>query len=921
MSLANFAGEGEQNSSEEVVLRLMNVESDSYYGKPMIRLFGRDSNRVYHHVEVMGLKPSLYVRKSDYNNRIENHFAVDKVEAAVKTTVYGEELVKIYSNSSKQLNTVEELFEQTYEADVDYSDKFLLEEGVMTTVAVDTSQAETLDGKIRVDVDDVRAVDEQLSVDPRTITVDIEVSRTDGFPHASKATWPVITIVGHDNYSGERKVSCLWDGDMDMSPAELHEAIEEQTDPFKDNVQVFIDESQMLNDFMYWVSDLQPDVLGGWSSNNFDWPYLLNRSTNLTNTSHREISPVGEVWVSDWNGEPSGSGITFFDFLQAYEKTQYHSLRSKALDYVAENELGRGKLDLHALEGAPKSSSVIYTWAWKNDPVTFVDYNIRDVMAVVEIDNEVGVTHLFNHLRNISGATLDSLVGNNIKMIDHLILNHAEDEGIALPTSTKPDEDWFFGAYVFQPRAGLHEHVVYPDYASLYPNQMVQCNMSPETIVGTEAELIMSEYSKDDCVWSYVDLRPVARVETGSSYEQYKNGSYKAVMRQKKNGGWKTVWFDDPDYQKMYFLKPEVKQGFVSAVVDELLTMKYEYKGTEQYTAVKQVCNSIYGVFGDSNSFGTGFRLFDWRIAEAITLGGRKMIKNGAEVFNNAAKKYGAEEAYLVGGDTDSIMTALPDSTDDSEAVRIADKAAEEVNEWHDTYCTETFGVEEHRMDLEVESYSPRCLFVQDQDEDDGVGKKKRYVTIITREDGKELDEPELNIKGFEAIRSDKAQITMDSQELLFNLLMTEDLEDAKEQFIEYLDETVNGEMGLEMLGTPFGIRKELPEYFGEHRAMPWYRGAMWANENIYNSSRIQKNVDAMYYYVDSVGEQYNQTFGERTGAGADDPVSCVAVVDTNDLDDSIELNMEKILEKTLKNPLKPITDTLGWEWDEISPQ
>jgi len=128
---------------------------------------------------------------------------------------------------------------------------------------------------------------------------------------------------------------------------------------------------------------------------------------------------------------------------------------------------------------------------------------------------------------------------------------------------------------------------------SLYPHLILQCNISPETIIGTEDDLQDSAYTKDDCVYSYIDTQTAPSQKSES----------------------------DPVYEKCYFVDHETESGFVSDVVEEILALNEIYAGTDLYGASKQIRNSVWGYLGDSDSFGKGTRLFDWRMGEAITLG------------------------------------------------------------------------------------------------------------------------------------------------------------------------------------------------------------------------------------------------------------------------------------------------------------
>jgi DNA polymerase elongation subunit (family B)/regulator of replication initiation timing len=302
-----------------------------------------------------------------------------------------------------------------------------------------------------------------------------------------------------------------------------------------------------------------------------------------------------------------------FDMLQAYKKTQIHEKRSYSLEYIAQEELGQGKEDIADLDEG-----------WLHEPVQFIKYNIRDVSAVVGIEQAQGVLELYDNIRSVAGCTYSEAADSNIGIIDVLFLRQAKGRGIGLPTSMEPERGWYYGAKVFNPYPGKHRNVVYPDLASLYPYLMWSLNVSPETIYESLGAVKEDGYSEDDVYRAYID---------------YRSDSVKRDS--------------NPEPETIYYLKPEVKTGFVRDVVDDMVDMKYEYKGAgKKYDAVKRITNSLYGVFGDSNSYGKGFRLFDWRLAETITVAGRMVLEHTAEEFTDQLHNMGYKQAKLIGGDS-----------------------------------------------------------------------------------------------------------------------------------------------------------------------------------------------------------------------------------------------------------------------------
>ena len=70
-----------------------------------------------------------------------------------------------------------------------------------------------------------------------------------------------------------------------------------------------------------------------------------------------------------------------------------------------------------------------------------------------------------------------------------------------------------------------------------------------------------------------------------------------------------------------------------------------------------------WGVYGDSDSYGKGYRLFDWRVAESVTLCGREVIQYSAQniedveslgdigVYDPVSEENGAEVDFDKGVD------------------------------------------------------------------------------------------------------------------------------------------------------------------------------------------------------------------------------------------------------------------------------
>jgi len=944
MDLGDFV-EDDKPSGESEVLHVFQVEYEENYGDPLVHLWCRTEGGERRWVEVEGHRPSFYIPAEAYDRRTLNHQWVVNAETG-HSSIHGHDLVKLetklpwHVGGKRDKKGLREYFDTTWEADVFYTSRFLIDTGIKTHVEVDlgeTWESQSQKGDYRVHVDDIDAAEPDWRVEPRTVTADIEVLSPDGFPEAADAEQPVTAITAHDNYDEEYTVWVLrnekWlESDREISnktirnkpdSIELDDAV---LDTDIGSVRVFENESQMLHDFNKYVEQKRPDLLGGWNSSGtkngdaFDWPYLLNRCKSLNTMSFRDWSPMGQLWTTrrgrEQNLTIAAKGVGFFDMMEAYEKTTWSEPDGGwGLENISNRELplDSGKLEIEDIDNA-----------WQDAPEEFLKYNIRDVQAVVGIDEAAGVMDMFQNLRSLAGVQFDNC-HNNIDLLDVMILRYAKEMGVALPTNTEPDRGWYYGAHVFEPKLGRHENVVYPDLWSMYPNMIRNVNMSPETLIGGEDDLAASQYTEDDCRWTYVDNR---------------------ATNVKKD--------DDPEYEKLYFLKPSIKEGFMTAVVDDLMEMKDAYDGTPLYDAVKRVVNSVYGVYGDSDSYGKGYRLFDWRIAEGITLGGRKMIQDSSDQFVDALNDIKDERgldgnrAYRVGGDTDSVMTAIPFMDVNTEAegntsvecvkkgqmdvpahyddykdiVDVAHEAADRVNDWYTEWTAETFNLTsgDHYCELEIESYGPRCFIPE------GVTKKKakkRYSEIIAWEEGEWFSPPEFSVTGIDIVRSDRATVTREILEDVLQIILREDdRQTARTQVYETINEVVydikTGEKPHSYYSRPKGMSKH-PKQYGspEQLPMPTYKGAKYANEH-FSWERMTAGAKPELLYVEEgrTGSYPNTYPSEWDTKEAGTEVDAIAVEQPDKVPDDFVVDTSKMVEKTLRDPLTPILSPMRWDFD-----
>lgn len=529
---------------------------------------------------------------------------------------------------------------------------------------------------------------------------------------------------------------------------------------------------------------------------------------------------------------------------------------------------------------------------------------------------------VFSSLQQVTGTTYDNSLFNK-DLIDVYMLRKARQKGLRLPTGGPPAEYKYLGAHVETPTAGTSLNVVYIDVSSMYPSFILTLNASPETTIGTRQDLKESEYTEDDCVWGYIDTRPVKHLEKGEPWQQYTNGQYKMVYDpEAPSMKWSCDEGAGPRYEKVYFLKHDVQKGFLTECVEELIALKNQYRGTSLYGSTKRVTNSIYGVLGFANAE-SSFRLFDWKIAEAITLSGRKMIQFSRDYVIDKLGEMGYE-AYAALGDTDGVGIAIPEASSRHEAMELVEDAVEQLNgPGYDDFFQQEFGVvpEHHHGEIEIESYAPK-VFVPAKDLPHGdVGRKKRYIQWETwNDDDGETDG--VSITGLEAERSDVAPITKQAQRAFATQLRESDSTAREELFPllrEYAQAIQNGEIAIDRVCKRGGIGQPLAEYGAVDRTpAPLYRGAKYASREI-DGVTIQQGDKPRLVYVNSVGDGMRSTYTAQTAEDGD-PVDAIAVNNIANLPADVSIDWDRHLDRVLIEPMKPLLETRfgGDAWSEI---
>ncbi|WP_435360629.1 DNA-directed DNA polymerase [Haloarchaeobius sp. DFWS5] len=834
--------------------------------QPIIHVFGRTPEGEAEHVQVLGFEPYFYAPTDSLDEEELRQEAVitgweeTNEDDEPFVSIRGEELTRIFGKTPRDVGNIRDRFDH-YEADILFPNRFLIDNGINSGIRIPARRGN--DGSIRIPPDEVEAAD--VTATPRVNTFDIEVDDRNGFPEDGEE--PIICLTSHDTYDDEYVVWLAVADEFDRdAPDDLadYAPIEGDIDV---RVEVFDGDGEgeqaaemaMLEAFVDYIDETDPDVMTGWNFEDFDAPYFLDRLEELDSSMHdydlnpNRLSRVNEVWRSGWGG-PDVKGRVVFDLLYAYKSRQFSELDSYRLDAVGEAELDVGKERYTGDIGD----------LWEQDPERLLEYNLRDVELCVEIDRKQDIISFYDEVRTFVGCKLEDAPTAG-DAVDMYVLQKVHGKW-ALPSKGKQESEDYEGGAVFDPITGVKEMVTVLDLKSLYPMCMVTINASPETKVDPDA---------------------------------FDGDTYRAP-----NG--------------THFRKD--RDGMIREMVDELLAEREEKKALrnehdpssqdyerfdQQQAAVKVIMNSLYGVLGWDR-----FRLYDKEMGAAVTATGREVIK----FTEQSANEIGYEVAY---GDTDSVMLELGNDVTVEDAIEQSFEIEEHINASYDDFARDELQVdlaagEEHRFQIEFEKLYRR--FFQ-------AGKKKRYAGHIVWKEGKDVDD--IDITGFEYKRSDIAPITKEVQHTVIDQIVRGASEDDIKDYVhDIIVDFQEGGVSLDDIAIPGGIGKRLDEYDTDTAHVRGAKYAnLLLGTNFDRGSKPKrlylKKVHPSYFEeLENSGTfdaRQDHLYGEFK---REQDVICFEYEDQ--IPEQFEVDYDKMLDKTLKGPIARVIEAMGMSWDEV---
>ncbi|MEM2250550.1 MAG: DNA-directed DNA polymerase [Candidatus Hadarchaeales archaeon] len=554
------------------------------------------------------------------NGRIVRPKSVRKVE--MKKLGRRLEVIEVIPELPKDVQTLRRQIrdlpgvKQIYNYDIPVAKYYLISKNLVPMDGVEEAETKSL-RRVQMPIPKLRA-----------LSFDIEVYNPTGSPRPERDPIMMVGLAGDDGF---RKI-ITWRN----FPTKL------------DFVEIVGSEREMIERFVEIVKESDVDVLFGYNTDFFDFPYLKERAKLLkvklsfgrdgseVVARRRKFATATRV-----RGRIHIDVFAIIDFLATIGTIK---LIHYTLEDVYRYLLGKEKPDFEFTK---------FVDAWEKGGEEWeklLMYNLSDAVATLELGQEL--LPLFLELSKIIGQTpFDVVRMTPGQIVEWLLIAEGYRKGELIParpvaeTYEERMEETYAGAYVMEPIKGLHENLVVFDFRSLYPSIIVTHNIDPSTI---NCDCCQEDGEKVPDLPYYICKR--------------KRGFLPEVVEKILNARFET--------------KKKLK---------ELKRDSYEYKqlNAKQW-ALKIIANSFYGMLGYPKA-----RWYSKECAESITSFGRHYIKKTIKM----AEEFGLKVVY---SDTDSLHCLLGNKTKED-----ALKFLDEVN-------SKLPGI----IELELEGFYPRAIYV-----------------------------------------------------------------------------------------------------------------------------------------------------------------------------------------------------------------
>lgn len=359
------------------------------------------------------------------------------------------------------------------------------------------------------------------------------------------------------------------------------------------------DDKTIIESFVAYVKEFDPDIIVGYGSNSHDWQYLITRAKKhgvkfLIDRTETEPHPsvYGHVSVT------GRANVDLFDYADEFPEVKLKTLENLA-DY-----LGVMKAKDRTLI---EEIDIADHWQNKQKRPFLLKYSQENAACVLGIAK--AILDFAIQLSSLVSLPLDHVGTATVGFrVERYLIQEAFKKDELIPQRQERPYIPYAGAVVLAPKPGMHENIAVLDFKAMYPNLMIAYNISPDTYISPEEPVTPNN----------VNTAP----------------DVKHCFRRKPPGFYKEI------LSNLIQTRDEIRRQ-----LSKLDPKSTEYRTLDaRQKAVKIITNALYGYAG-----WTGARWYIKPVAEAATAWGRETIQKTVDL----AQKMGLTIIY---SDTDSVF-------------------------------------------------------------------------------------------------------------------------------------------------------------------------------------------------------------------------------------------------------------------------
>ncbi len=444
---------------------LLDIDFFTRQGKPVIKLFGKIPEEERSIIALdKNFNPYIYILPHDLEACITElkEFKFSKIEKERKrddgewkdflkvNLKHPGEILKL----EKEINKLKSV-KSVREYDIPFSQRYLIDKGLFPMSCVEVQ------GKVLKQFGLNEPCIIELQKEPKhlksglpelkVLSFKIEVCNPQDWPRVNKD--PIIMVSFSSNQGFQKVFS---------TKKSCH-----------DFVETVANENELLNKFAWAIKSQNPDIITGYNSDKFDFPYLKGRADLLGVSLKLGVdgsklkfirSPKKSVIIK---GRPH---VDLYRMVRRHLQLNSHTLQSVYLKLF-----GDDKIDI------PLDQIHSYWMGGGEGREKLFRYSLEDAVALTKIGERMLPMSI--ELARIVGQPLFEMVrrgtGTQVKWY---LIRKSHEFGHVLPNEPGKFERNVVGGYVDEPMSGLHEDIFYFDFRSLYPSIIIAKNISPETL-------------------------------------------------------------------------------------------------------------------------------------------------------------------------------------------------------------------------------------------------------------------------------------------------------------------------------------------------------------------------------------------------------------------------------------------------------